>query len=222
MIRMKNVTKTYGEIQPALDDINLNVEKGEFVFLTGASGAGKTTLLKLLFCEERGDQGELFVNNKNIFALKEREIPYLRRTIGFVFQDFKLIHRKTVFENIALPMEIVGASSKEIKKRVQEMLEMVQLLGHEKKMPDAISAGEQQRVAIARAMVNHPLILLADEPTGNLDEMLSIEILELFKNINTFGTTVVVATHQRHTISKIPSRIITLVYGKIVSNGTSG
>jgi len=221
MIRMSHVSKTYGEIQPALFDINLEIEKGEFVFLTGASGAGKTTLLKLLFCEEKGDQGELFVNNRNIFTLKEREIPYLRRTIGFVFQDFKLIHRKTVFENIALPMEIVGASRKEIRKRVQEVLEMVHLIGHEKKLPDAISAGEQQRVAIARAMVNHPLLLLADEPTGNLDELLSIDILELLKNINNFGTTVVVATHQRHAISQIPSRMVTLLHGQIVSNGKS-
>ncbi len=220
MIRMAHVTKTYGEIEPALDDISLEIEKGEFVFLTGASGAGKTTLLKLIFCEERGEQGELFVNNKNIFKLKEWEIPYLRRTIGFVFQDFKLIHRKTVFDNIALPMEIVGKSSgKEIKRRVHEVLEMVQLQGHERKLPDAISAGEQQRVAIARAMVNHPLFLLADEPTGNLDEMLSLEIFNLLKNINTFGTTVVVATHQRHAISKIPSRMVTLLHGKIVSNG---
>ncbi|MBI3357989.1 MAG: cell division ATP-binding protein FtsE [Nitrospirae bacterium] len=221
MIRMSHVTKTYGEIEPALSDINLEIKKGEFVFLTGASGAGKTTLLKLLFCEERGDHGELFINDRNIFTLKEREIPYLRRTIGFVFQDFKLIHRKTVFENTALPMEIVGASRKEIKKRVQEVLEMVQLLGHERKLPDAISAGEQQRVAIARAMVNHPLLLLADEPTGNLDEMLSLEILELLKNINAFGTTVVVATHQRHAISQIASRMVTLLHGKIVSNGKS-
>jgi cell division transport system ATP-binding protein len=220
MIRMTHVTKTYGEIEPALDDISLEIEKGEFVFLTGASGAGKTTLLKLIFCEERGEHGELFVNNKNIFTLKEREIPYLRRTIGFVFQDFKLIHRKTVFENVALPMEIVGKSSgREIKRRVHEVLEMVQLQGHERKLPDAISAGEQQRVAIARAMVNHPLFLLADEPTGNLDEMLSLEIFNLLKNINTFGTTVVVATHQRNAISKIPSRMVTLLHGKIVSNG---
>ncbi len=219
MIRMTHVTKSYGEIEPALDDISLDIEKGEFVFLTGASGAGKTTLLKLIFCEERGE-GELFVNNKNVFKLKEREIPYLRRTIGFVFQDFKLIHRKTVYENIALPMEIVGRSSgKEIKRRVREVMEMMQLLGHERKLPDAISAGEQQRVAIARAMVNHPLLLLADEPTGNLDEMLSLDILNLLKNINTLGTTVVVATHQRHAISKIPSRIITLLHGKITSNG---
>jgi cell division transport system ATP-binding protein len=220
MIRITHVTKTYGQAQPALEDINLEVQKGEFVFLTGASGAGKTTLLKLLFCEERGDAGELFVNDKDIFKLKDREIPYLRRTIGFIFQDFKLIHRKTVFENVALPMEIVGTSSgKQIKKRVHEVLDMVQLHGHEQKFPDAISAGEQQRVAIARAMANHPLLLLADEPTGNLDEVLSLEIFNLLKEINTLGTTVVVATHQRQAISKIKSHTITLLHGKIIGSG---
>jgi cell division transport system ATP-binding protein len=217
---MEHVYKTYGQDHLALDDINLEVEKGEFVFLTGASGAGKTTLLKLIFCEERAEDGVLFVNNRNLSELKERDIPYLRRTIGFVFQDFKLIHRKTVFENIALPLEMVGtASQRDIKRRVHEVLEMVHLVGHENKFPDAISAGEQQRVAIARAMANHPLLLLADEPTGNLDEDLSLDILELLKNINTFGTTVIVATHQRHAISQIASRTIGLDHGKIVSGG---
>ncbi|MEK7286139.1 MAG: cell division ATP-binding protein FtsE [Nitrospirota bacterium] len=218
MIRMEHVYKTYGEIYPALDDITLEIEKGEFVFLTGASGAGKTTLLKLLFCEERGEKGSLFVNSLNLLTLKDRQIPYLRRTIGFVFQDFKLIQRKTIYENIALPMEMVGASGKQIKKRVREVLEMVRLTGHEQKFPNGVSAGEQQRVAIARAMVNHPLLLLADEPTGNLDEVLSLEILELLKTINTMGTTVVVATHQRHAISQISSRMISLDHGKIISN----
>jgi cell division transport system ATP-binding protein len=215
---MDHVYKYYGKTRPALDDVNLTVEKGEFVFVVGASGAGKTTLLKLIFCEERGDQGELFVNGQDLFRLKEREIPYLRRTIGFVFQDFKLIHRKTVFENIALPMEMIGASRSEIKKRVQEMLTMIRLLDHERKLPDTLSAGEQQRVAIARAMINYPLILLADEPTGNLDEALSIDILDLLREINSHGTTVLVATHQRNTISNIPARTVTLKNGSLMSD----
>ncbi|MEK7702366.1 MAG: cell division ATP-binding protein FtsE [Nitrospirota bacterium] len=218
MVRIEHVYKTYGGIYPALDDVSLEIEKGEFVFLTGASGAGKTTLLKLMFCEERGEKGSLFVNNRNLFELKDREIPYLRRKIGFVFQDFKLIHRKTIYDNIALPMEMVGASGKQLKRRVKEVLEMVRLTGHEQKFPDGISAGEQQRVAIARAMVNHPLLLLADEPTGNLDELLSLEILDLLKNINAIGTTVIVATHQRHAISQIQSRMIALDHGRIIEN----
>ena len=219
MIRIKGVYKSYGREHPALSDIHLTVEKGEFVFVVGASGAGKTTLLKLIFCEERGAKGDIFVNGQNLFHLKESEIPYLRRTIGFVFQDFKLIHRKTVFENVSLPMEMRGASGSEIKKRVHEMLNMVQLDGHSRDLPSTLSAGEQQRVAIARAMVNYPLLLLADEPTGNLDEALSLDILELLKGINGSGTTVLVATHQRNTISKIPGRTIALKQGRIVSDG---
>jgi cell division transport system ATP-binding protein len=219
MIRMTGVYKSYGEERSALSDIHLTIEKGEFVFVVGASGAGKTTLLKLIFCEERGERGEIFVNGQNLFHLKESEIPYLRRTIGFVFQDFKLIHRKTVFENVSLPMEMRGASGSEIKKRVHEMLNMVQLDGHSRDLPSTLSAGEQQRVAIARAMVNYPLLLLADEPTGNLDEALSLDILELLQGINGGGTTVLVATHQRNTISKIPSRTIALKHGRIVSDG---
>jgi len=219
MIQMAGVYKSYGKERPALSDIHLTIEKGEFVFIVGASGAGKTTLLKLIFCEERGEKGDLFVNGQNLCRLKESAIPYLRRAIGFVFQDFKLIHRKTVFENVSLPMEMRGASGSEIKKRVHEMLNIVQLGAHIRKLPGTLSAGEQQRVAIARAMVNYPLLLLADEPTGNLDEALSLEILELLRGINSNGTTVLVATHQRNTISKIPGRTIALKDGKIISDG---
>jgi cell division transport system ATP-binding protein len=219
MIQMTGVYKSYGKGQHALNDIHLKIEKGEFVFVVGASGAGKTTLLKLIFCEERIDKGVATVNGHDIFRLKESQIPYLRRGIGFVFQDFKLIHRKTVFENISLPMEMIGSSRSEIKKRVGEMLKMVQLEPHTHKLPSTLSAGEQQRVAIARAMVNYPLILLADEPTGNLDEALSIDILNLLKGINGSGTTVVVATHQRNTISKISGRVVALKQGQIISDG---
>ena len=219
MIQMNGVYKYYGKDRPALSDIHLKVEKGEFVFVVGASGAGKTTLLKLIFCEERGEKGDIFVNGQDLFRLKESEIPYLRRTIGFVFQDFKLIHRKVVFENVSLPMEMRGASRSEIKKRVSEMLSMVRLEGHARKLPSTLSAGEQQRVAIARAMVNYPLLLLADEPTGNLDEALSLDILKLLKEINNSGTTVLVATHQRNTFSKISGRTIALQGVRIISDG---
>ncbi len=219
MIQMTGVYKSYDKGQHALNDIHLKIEKGEFVFVVGASGAGKTTLLKVIFCEERIDKGVAIVNGHDIFRLKESQIPYLRRGIGFVFQDFKLIHRKTVFENISLPMEMIGSSRSEIKKRVGEMLKMVQLESHIHKLPSTLSAGEQQRVAIARAMVNYPLILLADEPTGNLDEALSIDILNLLKGINSNGTTVVVATHQRNTISKISGRVVALKQGQIISDG---
>jgi len=219
MIQMAGVYKSYGKERPALSDVHLKIEKGEFVFIVGASGAGKTTLLKLIFCEERAEKGDIFVNGQDLSHLKESNIPYLRRTIGFVFQDFKLIHRKTVFENISLPMEMRGASGSEIKKRVSEVLNMVQLEGHTRKLPTTLSAGEQQRVAIARAMVNYPLLLLADEPTGNLDEALSLDILGLLREINGNGTTVLVATHQRNTISKIQGRTIALKHGKMISDG---
>ncbi len=218
MIEMIHVSKYYAEDQPALEDVTLKIEKGEFVFLTGASGAGKTTVLKLIFCEERGQEGELIVNGRNVFQLKEREIPYLRRTIGFVFQDFKLIHRKTVFENVALPMEMVGASRTEIRKRVHEVLQMVNLSDHIEKPSDALSAGEQQRVAIARAMAGYPLILLADEPTGNLDDSLSVDIMDILRNINSHGTTVLIATHQSSLIKKIPGRTVALQHGKVISD----
>lgn len=215
---MFHVYKYYGKEHVALDDINLKIEKGEFVFLVGSSGAGKSTLLKLLFCEERADQGQILIGGKNILRLASKQIPYLRRNIGFIFQDFKLIQRKTVFENVALPLEIVGASQGEINRRVQEVLKLVQLEHRRKQFPAFLSGGEQQRVAIARALVNRPAILLADEPTGNLDDELSFGIFELLKNIHTTGTTVVVATHHRQIFSKSLKRTLVLQKGRIVSD----
>ena len=219
MIQLFHVYKYYGKDHPALEDINLKVEKGEFVFVVGSSGAGKSTLLKLIFCEERAEQGQILIGGKNISRLKEGQIPYLRRNIGFIFQDFKLIQRKTVYENIALPLEMAGASRVDIKRRVHEVLKMVQLESRRDQFPVYLSGGEQQRVAIARALVNRPALLLADEPTGNLDESLSLDIIDLLKNIHTTGTTVVVATHQRNILSKTLRRTVVLQRGKIASDG---
>lgn len=219
MIQMFHVYKYYGKDHVALDDINLKIDKGEFVFLVGSSGAGKSTLLKLIICEERAEQGQILIGGKNVSRLKETHIPFLRRNIGFVFQDFKLIQRKTVFENIALPLEIIGAPGGEIRKRVQEVLKMVQLEHRRSQFPQFLSGGEQQRVAIARALINRPSLLLADEPTGNLDEFLSVEIMELLKNIHISGTTVIVATHNQHLMTKLGRRTIVLQKGKILSDG---
>lgn len=219
MIQLFHVYKYYRNDFLALEDINLKVEKGEFVFVTGSSGAGKSTLLKLLFCEERADQGQILIGGKNISRLKEAQIPFIRRDIGFIFQDFKLIQRKTVFENVALPLEIIGTSRSDIKKRVQEVMKNVRIEHRKNQRPAFLSGGEQQRVAIARALVNRPSILLADEPTGNLDEDLALDIVDLLRNIQTAGTTVIVATHDRHLFSKISRRKLILHNGKIVSDG---
>lgn len=221
MIQMFHVYKYYGKDHVALDDINLKIEKGEFVFLVGSSGAGKSTLLKLIICEERAEQGQILIGGINISRLKENQVPFLRRNIGFVFQDFKLIRRKTVYENIALPLEIVGAPGGEIRKRVQEVLKLVQLEHRRNQFPQFLSGGEQQRVAIARALINRPSLLLADEPTGNLDEFLSVEIMDLLKNIHISGTTVIVATHNQHLTTKMGKRTILLQKGKIYSDGAS-
>lgn len=220
MIQLFHVYKYFRKDFLALEDINLKIEKGEFVFVTGSSGAGKSTLLKLLFCEERADQGQILIGGKNVSRLKERQIPFVRRNIGFVFQDFKLIPRKTVFDNVALPLEIVGTARNEIKKRVHEVLKMVRIEHRQGQRPSFLSGGEQQRVAIARALVNRPAILLADEPTGNLDEDLALDIVGLLRNIQTAGTTVVVATHDRHLFSKISRRKLVLHNGKLISDGT--
>ena len=216
---MFHVYKYFRKDFLALEDVNLKIEKGEFVFVTGSSGAGKSTLLKLIFCEERADQGQILIGGKNVSRLKEGQIPFVRRNIGFVFQDFKLIKRKTVFENVALPLEIVGASRNDIKKRVHEVLKMVRIEHRQSQRPSFLSGGEQQRVAIARALVNRPAILLADEPTGNLDEDLALDIVGLLRNIQTAGTTVVVATHDRHLFEKISRRRLVLQQGKIISDG---
>ena len=216
MIQMFHVYKEYEGNLPALDDINLTIEKGEFVFITGPSGAGKTTLLRLLTGEEKASSGQIQVLGKNLSYLKDSSLPYLRRNIGYIFQDFRLIQQKTVFENVALPLRIIGLSQEQIRPRVCEVLRSVGLGHRADSYPIHLSGGEKQRVAIARALVNRPSILLADEPTGNLDEQTGWEIFTLIKEINAYGATVLVATHQQGIPKKVNRRRISLEKGKII------
>jgi cell division transport system ATP-binding protein len=216
MIRLYHVTKKYARAAPALNDVNLEIEKGEFVFLTGPSGAGKTTLLRLLFRDEVPTSGQVIVNNVGVAAMPARRVPYFRRQIGVVFQDFKLLPKKTVFENVAYATKVVGLPPREQRARTFQVLEMLGLTHRLHNYPEQISGGEQQRMAIARALVNKPLILLADEPTGNLDPELSKEIMGLFKDINSHGTTVLIATHDREMIRLMARRVVALEHGRLV------
>jgi cell division transport system ATP-binding protein len=215
MIRLYHVTKKYTRGAPALHDVNLEIEKGEFVFLTGPSGAGKTTLLRLLFRDEVPTSGQVMVNNVNVATMPARRVPHFRRQIGVVFQDFKLLPRKTVFENVSYATQVVGLPAREQRARTYQVLEVLGLTHRLHNYPEQISGGEQQRMAIARALVNKPLILLADEPTGNLDPDLSREIMGLFKDINSHGTTVLIATHDREMIRRMARRVVTLAHGRI-------
>ncbi len=215
MIQLFHVTKYYDR-RPALLDVNLLIEKGEFVLVTGPSGAGKTTLLKLLFCAVQPDEGQILVQNRNIARLRTADVPALRRTMGFVFQDFKLLPKKTVFDNVALPLIVQGAAAFETKRKVMEALKAVGVEYRKDSRPTMLSAGEQQRVCIARAIVNGPVILLADEPTGNLDQDLAGGIVELFKAINARGTTVVIATHNPLIVKQVNRRVIGLHNGRLV------
>ena len=221
MIQLFHVTKKYGPGAPALSDVSLRVEKGEFIFLSGASGAGKTTLLRLLFRDEVPTSGQVLVNQENLATMRRRRIPYLRRQIGVVFQDFKLLPRKTVFENVCYATRVIGLPRREQRARTYQVLEMLALNHRLHNLPEQISGGEQQRVAIARALVNRPLILLADEPTGNLDPDLSREIMNLFKDINSHGTTVVIATHDRETIRRMARRVVALDHGVMLPPGAA-
>jgi cell division transport system ATP-binding protein len=216
MIQMYNVYKLYEGGVRALEDITLSIEKGEFVFLTGPSGAGKTTLLKIIFREELPTSGNVLVNNFNIARLQRSSVPYLRRNIGVVFQDFKLLKKKTVFENVAFALKVIGAPRREIEQRVLQILRLLDLKDKMNMLPHLLSGGEQQRVAIARALVNHPAIVLADEPTGNLDQELSLEIMSLFEDINARGTTVVIATHNRLIIREMRKKVFCLDKGRLV------
>jgi cell division transport system ATP-binding protein len=199
--------------------VSLQVERGEFVFLTGPSGAGKTTLLRLLFRDEVPTSGQVLVNNENLASMPPKRVPYLRRQIGVVFQDFKLLRRKTVFENVAYATQVIGLPPREQRRRTYQVLEMLALNHRLRNYPEQISGGEQQRVAIARALVNRPLLLLADEPTGNLDPDLSLQIVDLFKDINAQGTTVLVATHDRDLIKRMARRVLTLTHGRLTAGG---
>ena len=218
MIRFFNVTKRYPSGQLALDNVSFAIEKGELCFLTGASGAGKTTLLRLIFHEESPTDGQIVVNGRNVSALPRRKIPYLRRTIGIVFQDFRLIERRTVFENVSFLPRILGVDAGRQRRQAYEALRRVGLAHRMNAFPRQLSGGEQQRVAIARALINEPEILIADEPTGNLDPDLSREIVRLFLDIHRRGTTLIFATHDRELIQRVGHRAITLAQGRVVED----
>jgi cell division transport system ATP-binding protein len=222
MIKLENVTKTYKGDVPALRNADVEIAKGEFVFLVGASGSGKSTFLRLVNREERPEQGRIFVAGKDILELSSWKVPYLRRNIGSVFQDFKLLSNKTVYENVAFALEVIGRPKHVIKSQVPAILELVGLSKKLESFPHELSGGEQQRVSVARAFVNRPLILLADEPTGNLDPATSVGIMRLLDRINRTGTTVVMATHDRSIVDTMRRRVIELDRGTIVRDQHRG
>lgn len=223
MILLDRVTKVYNkDAKPAINRVSLHVEPKEFVILVGTSGAGKSTLLKLLTCEERATSGKIVVGGIDYDDLKESQIPLLRRKIGVVFQDFKLLPQRTVFENVAFALEIAGMTNREIKSTVPKVINLVGLQGKEKQFPRQLSGGERQRVAIARAVVRQPKILIADEPTGNLDPRHSWEIVRLLEKINRYGTTVLLTTHNAEIVNKLKRRVVTIDHGKITSDQVSG
>ncbi len=222
MIDFENVTKTYETGTHALNGIDLHIDDGEFVFLVGASGSGKSTMIKLLTAELQPTGGSINVNGYQLEKIKRSAIPYMRRTLGVIFQDFRLIDNKTVYENVAFAMRVIGASSKEIKQRVPYVLELVGLENKARRLPNELSGGEQQRVAIARALVNNPSMIIADEPTGNLDPARSFEIMLLLEQINALGTTVLVVTHEKGLVDRFTKRVVALEAGKIVSDGMDG
>jgi cell division transport system ATP-binding protein len=219
VIQFFNVTKLYPGGQLALDNVSFELHRGEFCFLTGASGAGKTTLLKLIFRQEIPNSGQIVVNGRNVASIPQSKIPYLRRTMGVVFQDFRLIPRKTVFENVSFLPRILGADATTQRQLAQEALDRVGLGHRMNAFPLQLSGGEQQRVAIARALVNEPEILIADEPTGNLDPELSWDILTLFQEIHRRGTTLLIATHDRALIEQMGRRVLTLKAGRLTADG---
>ncbi len=223
MIRFDNVTKTYPQqSRPALDDVSLEVEKGEFVFLVGASGSGKSTFLRLALREEKPTQGRIYVAGKDLAKLSPWKVPGLRRQVGTVFQDFRLLPNKSVFQNVAFALEVIGRPRSQIAKVVPEVLDLVGLADKHTRLPSELSGGEQQRVAIARAFVNRPIVLLADEPTGNLDPSTSVGIMRLLDRINRTGTTVVMATHDAQIVDSMRRRVIELEGGQVVRDQSRG
>jgi len=222
LIQLYNVSKVYDNGVPAVSDISLRIAKGEFVFLIGPSGAGKSTLTKLIFREQLPSSGQIFFRGRNILRFGPREVLQLRRQIGVVFQDFRLLPRKTVYENVAFALEVIGRSRKEIRERVPAVLARVGLSGKEDAFPDQLSGGEQQRVGVARAIVKRPLVILADEPTGNLDPDTSREIMDLFEVINRDGTTVVIATHAWDIVNRMRKRVVALENGRLVRDEERG
>jgi cell division transport system ATP-binding protein len=223
MITLDHVSKQYkSSARPALDNVSLNIDKGEFVFLIGPSGSGKSTFMRLLLAEDTPSTGDIQVSKFHVNKLPSRHIPSLRQVLGCVFQDFRLLQQKTVFENIAFALEVIGKRSDVINRVVPDVLEMVGLSGKANRLPHELSGGEQQRVAIARAFVNRPLVLLADEPTGNLDPETSKDIMDLLERINRTGTTVLMATHDHHIVDSMRQRVIELELGRLIRDEQSG
>jgi len=222
MIEMKDVTKKYSNGTAAIRGLSISIDQGEFVYVVGPSGAGKSTFVKLMHREEKPTSGDLQIADYDLMKIKNREVPYLRREIGVVFQDYKLLERKTVYENVAYAMQVIGRRPREVKKRVNDVLEMVGLKHKARVFPNQLSGGEQQRVSIARAIVNTPQVLIADEPTGNLDPEISWEIMRLLDRINAQGTTVVMATHNRTIVNTIRHRVIAIENGKIIRDQAEG
>ena len=222
MIIARNVGKRYEEGNEVLKNVNFIIEKGEFVFLVGASGAGKSTLIKMFLRETVPSEGEFIMNDVNIADLKHKDIPYFRRGLGVVFQDFRLLEDRTVYENVEFAMQIVGASRREIRRRVPTVLNMVGLNYKAKMFPRQLSGGEQQRVALARALVNNPTLLIADEPTGNLNPETAMEIMEIFESINAMGTTIIMATHAHDIVDAMHKRVIAIEDGRLVRDEVGG
>lgn len=222
MIKLTNISKEYKNGVRALSNVNLEIKKGEFVFIVGSSGAGKSTLIKLLLKEVEPTNGSIYIKNEDITYVKTRKIPYIRRNIGVVFQDFRLLPTKTVYENVAFAMEIIGSHPKDIRRRVPMILGMVNLSKRADSFPDQLSGGEHQRVSIARAIVNNPPILIADEPTGNLDPETASEIMKVLLDINSRGTTILMATHAKDIVNNMKKRVIAIEGGKIVRDEEKG
>ena len=218
MIQLFNVTKSYGSDSVAIKDLSLHIPKGDFVYITGASGAGKTTLLRMLYVAEKPTRGQILIDQQNITRIRSSQIPFLRRKIGGVFQDFKLLNSRTVYENVAFALEAQGKKRYEVSKKVYQSLKEVGLEHRLQSKPLELSGGEQQRIAVARALVVDPLILLADEPSGNLDQEVTLDIMELFKKANARGTTVLLATHDHGLHQRFPRRVITLDKGKLIAD----
>ena len=223
MVEMKNVSMVYESSgTEALDNVSFSIKEGEFVFLVGPSGSGKTTLMKLITGEIRAKSGKIIVNDFDMRKIKRRKLPKVRRTLGVVFQDYRLIENMNVYDNVAFAMRVVGARRREIRERVPYVLDLVGLSGREKRMPDELSGGEQQRVAIARALVNNPRMIVADEPTGNLDPVRSLELMLLFEKINDMGTTILVVTHEKELVNALGKRVIAIDNGHVISDTEEG
>ena len=222
VIRLIDIYKEYDNGTKALKGISMRVDDGEFVFLVGPSGSGKSTILKLITAEVAPTEGRIMVNGYNLNNIRPRQVPYMRRTLGVIFQDFRLIEKKTVYENLVFVMRAVGASQRDIRKRIPYVLELVGLYRKRDQRPDQLSGGEQQRVAIARALVDNPQMIIADEPTGNLDPQRSLEIMVLLERINELGTTVLVVTHEKELVNRFSKRVVAIVSGRIISDGMGG